>query len=209
MKLFFKRLGAYFIDILIVTIISVSISSIKSINYQYESYNDLYNEMVDVTEKFQNKEIEEKEYNKKLTNLNYKIDKNSTLTTFISIACIIGYFVIFAYSQNGRTIGKRVFKLQVVKNNEGNLNLVNYFLRSLVLNNLFFTIVRLISIMSMNKGTYITSMNILNSVQLIVQILIVVSLLMSKEGRGIHDYIAGTKVIDLKNNDIIEGEIVK
>lgn len=209
MKLFFKRLGAYFIDILIVTIISVSISSIKSINYQYESYNDLYNEMVDVTEKFQNKEIEEEEYNKKLTNLNYKIDKNSTLTTFISIACIIGYFVIFAYSQNGRTIGKRVFKLQVVKNNEGNLNLVNYFLRSLVLNNLFFTIVRLISIMSMNKGTYITSMNILNSVQLIVQILIVVSLLMSKEGRGIHDYIAGTKVIDLKNNDIIEGEIVK
>lgn len=209
MKLFFKRLGAYFIDILIVTIISVSISSIKSINYQYESYNDLYNEMVEVTEKFQNKEIEEEEYTKKLTNLNYKIDKNSTLTTFISIACIIGYFVIFAYSQNGRTIGKRVFKLQVVKNNEGNLNLVNYFLRSLVLNNLFFTIVRLISIMSMNKGTYITSMNILNSVQLIVQILIVVSLLMSKEGRGIHDYIAGTKVIDLKNNDIIEGEIVR
>ena len=209
MKLFFKRLGAYFIDILIVTIISVSISSIKSINYQYESYNDLYNEMVDVTEKFQNKEIEEEEYTKKLTNLNYKIDKNSTLTTFISIACIIGYFVIFAYSQDGRTIGKRVFKLQVVKNNEGNLNLVNYFLRSLVLNNLFFTIVRLISIMSMNKGTYITSMNILNSVQLIVQILIVISLLISKEGRGIHDYIAGTKVIDLKNNNVIEGEIIK
>lgn len=209
MKLFFKRLGAYFIDILIVTIISVSISSIKSINYQYESYNDLYNEMVDVTEKFQNKEIEEEEYTKKLTNLNYKIDKNSTLTTFISIACIIGYFVIFAYSQDGRTIGKRVFKLQVVKKDEGNLNLINYFLRSLVLNNLLFTIVRLISIMSMNKGTYITSMNILNSVQLIVQILIVISLLISKEGRGIHDYIAGTKVIDLKNNNVIEGEIIK
>lgn len=209
MKLFFKRLGAYFIDILIVTIISVSISSIKSINYQYDNYNNLYNEMVDVTKKFQNNEIEDEEYNKKLTNLSYKIEKNSTLTTVISIACIIGYFVIFAYSQNGRTIGKRVFKLQVIKNSEGSLSLINYFLRSLVLNNLFFTIVRLICIMVMSKSTYITSVNVLNNIQLIVQIIIVLSLLISKEGRGIHDYIAGTKVIDLKNKDIIEGEIVK
>ena len=209
MKLFFKRLGAYFIDILIVTIISVSISSIKSINYQYDNYNNLYNEMVDVTKKFQNNEIEDEEYNKKLTNLSYKIEKNSTVTTVISIACIIGYFVIFAYSQNGRTIGKRVFKLQVIKNNEGSLSLINYFLRSLVLNNLFFTIVRLICIMVMSKSTYITSVNVLNNIQLIVQIIIVLSLLISKEGRGIHDYIAGTKVIDLKNKDIIEGEIVK
>jgi len=209
MKLFFKRLGAYFIDILIVTIISVSISSIKSINYQYDNYNNLYNEMVDINEKYQNNEVEDEEYNKKLTNLSYKIEKNSTVTTVISIACIIGYFVIFAYSQNGRTIGKRVFKLQVIKNNEGNLSLINYFLRSLVLNNLFFTIVRLICIMVMSKSTYITSVNVLNNIQLIVQIIIVLSLLISKEGRGIHDYIAGTKVIDLKNKDIIEGEIVK
>ena len=146
MKLTFKRLGAYIIDILIVSVISAILSNIGTINYQLDKYVDTYDKVFELTEKLENKEIKEKEYEKQMKNLTYKLDKNSTITSIISIACLIGYFGIFQYSSNGRTLGKRIFKLQIVKNKEGNLNLINYLLRSLILNNIVFIIARLILI---------------------------------------------------------------
>ena len=218
MKLTFKRLGAYIIDILIVSVISAILSNIGTINYQLDKYVDTYDKVFELTEKLENKEIKEKEYEKQMKNLTYKLDKNSTITSIISIACLIGYFGIFQYSSNGRTLGKRIFKLQIVKNKEGNLNLINYLLRSLILNNIIFIIARLILIYTLTKNTYMNVYNYITNIQAIFQLLIILSRLMSKEGRGIHDFIAGTKVIDLKETDefskgtkkkVIEGEIIK
>ena len=209
MKLVFKRVGAYIIDILIVSIISALLSNIGSINYQLDKYVKTYKKIVSVNEKYENKEITEEEYTDKVESLTYTLDKNSTITSIISIACLIGYFGIFQFSQNGRTVGKRIFKLQVKKYNDGNLNIGNYLLRVLILNNILFNIVRLIFIYTMSKSLYMKSYGYLSNVQLIFQLLIIVSMFMSKENRGIHDLIAGTKVIDLKACNVIDGEIVK
>lgn len=218
MKLIFKRFGAYIIDILIVSIISALLSNIGSINYQLDKYAKTYEEVMDVTEKFGDKEITEKEYNKEIKNLTYTLDKNSTITTIISIACLIGYFGIFQFSQNGRTLGKRIFKLQVKKYKDGNLNIGNYLLRVLILNNVLFNIARLVLIYTLSKNTYMKTYDYVSNIQLIFQLLIIVSMFMSREGRGIHDIIAGTQVIDLKqidefengsNKKVIDGEIIK
>ncbi len=218
MKLIFKRFGAYIIDILIVSIISALLSNIGSINYQLDKYAKIYEEVMDVTEKFGDKEITEKEYNKEIKNLTYTLDKNSTITTIISIACLIGYFGIFQFSQNGRTLGKRIFKLQVKKYKDGNLNIGNYLLRVLILNNVLFNIARLVLIYTLSKNTYMKTYDYVSNIQLIFQLLIIVSMFMSREGRGIHDIIAGTQVIDLKqidefengsNKKVIDGEIIK
>lgn len=218
MKLVFKRLGAYIIDILIVTIIASILSNIGTLNYQMEKYMDTYNKIIKVTEKYEKKEIKKVEYTKEMEKLTYKLDKNSTITSIISLACIIGYFGIFQYSQNGRTLGKRIFKLQVIKNKEGNLNLINYLLRCLILNNIIFTVSRLILISTLSQNTYMSIYKYITNSQSIFQLLIIVSVLLSREGRGIHDLLAGTKVIDLKEVDeftrgtkkkVIEGEMLK
>lgn len=209
MKLVFKRLGAYIIDILIVSIISALLSNIGSINYQLDKYVKTYEKIVSVNEKYENKEITEEEYTDKVESLTYTLDKNSTITSIISIACLIGYFGIFQFSQNGRTVGKRIFKLQVKKYKEGTLNIGNYLLRVLILNNVLFNIVRLIFIYTMSKSLYMKSYGYLSNIQLIFQLLIIVSMFMSRENRGIHDLIAGTKVVDLKAENVIDGEIVK
>lgn len=218
MKLVFKRLGAYIIDILIVTIIASILSNIGTLNYQMEKYMDTYNKIIKVTEKYEKKEIKKVEYTKEMEKLTYKLDKNSTITSIISLACIIGYFGIFQYSQNGRTLGKRIFKLQVIKNKEGNLNLINYLLRCLILNNIIFTVSRLILISTLSQNTYMSIYKYITNSQSIFQLLIIVSILLSREGRGIHDLLAGTKVIDLKEVDeftrgtkkkVIEGEMLK
>lgn len=218
MKLIFKRIGAYIIDILIVSIISALLSNIGALNYQIDKYMKTYDEIIKVTEELNDKKITKADYDKQFKNLSYNLEKNSTITTIISLACLIGYFGIFQYSQNGKTLGKRIFKLQVIKNKEGNLNITNYLLRSLILNNIIFTISRLILIYTLSKNVYMSAYNYLSSFQVIVQLLIIISIFVSKEGRGIHDLIAGTKVIDLKAKDefksgirkkVVEGEIIK
>ena len=218
MKLVFKRLGAYIIDILIVTIIASILSNIGTLNYQMEKYMDTYNKIIKVTEKYEKKEIKKVEYTKEMEKLTYKLDKNSTITSIISLACIIGYFGIFQYSQNGRTLGKRIFFFFFIKNKEGNLNLINYLLRCLILNNIIFTVSRLILISTLSQNTYMSIYKYITNSQSIFQLLIIVSILLSREGRGIHDLLAGTKVIDLKEVDeftrgtkkkVIEGEMLK
>lgn len=218
MRLFFKRLGAYLIDIVIVTLIATIISNISLFNYQLDKYQEAYDNYLSTYSDFKDNKITEKEYNKKIEKIKYQLDKNSVNTTIISIACLIGYFAIFQYSQNGKTIGKRILKLQTVKVKEKDLNIGNYLLRSLILNNILFSIANIICVSYLSQKNYTSYTNIATNIEFIVEILILLSMLISRDGRGIHDYIAGSKVIDLKEVDefemgtkkkIIEGEIIK
>lgn len=217
MKTNFKRFGAYIIDMLIVILISLVISNICSSNYQLDNYKKNFDNVIKLTEKLEQDKITEKEYKKEYRKLSYELDKNSTTTSFVLIACMIGYFGIFQYSQNGRTVGKRIFKLQVIKNGDGDLNIGNYLLRSLILYNIIFTLTRLILIYTLKQNAYMNYRDIISNVQTIVTIIMVGSIFFSKEGRGLHDLIAGTKVKDLKIIDefqqgskkVIEGEIIK
>lgn len=220
MKNVFKRLGAYFIDIIIISLIFLALSNIKGINYQLDEYTEVYDKYADVYEKYIEKEISAKEYKKEMVNLNYQMDKNSVITSILSIACIVGYFGIFQYSQNGKTIGKRVFKLQVVKATEGNLKVGNYFIRCVILYNIIFSIAGIICVLCLNKNDYNTAREIISNIEMIVQLLVIVTMFMSTENRGLQDYVSGTKVIDLTENDefnklnsedkkIIDGEAVE
>ena len=217
MKTIFKRFGAYIIDMLIVILISLFISNICSSDYQLDNYKKNFDKAIKLTEKLEKEKITEKEYKKEYRKLNYELDKSSTTTSFVVIACMIGYFGIFQYSQNGKTVGKRLFKLQVKKNDDGDLNIGNYLLRSFILYNIVFTLTRLALIYTLKQNDYMNYRDILSNVQTIVTIIIVVSIFFSKEGRGLHDLIAGTKVEDLKINNefkkgtkkVVEGEIIK
>lgn len=78
MKLVLKRVGAYLIDIILVSIIATFLSSNKYINKDYEKYTNIYNEYMEKYESYneyyeelenlyKDKEITQKEYNKLLT----------------------------------------------------------------------------------------------------------------------------------------------
>ena len=218
MKLFFRRLGAYLIDIIIVSIITALLSSVRFLNYSLDKYQKVYDNYIELYEKYEDDKISQKDFNKKIKDIQYQLDKYSVNTTIISIACLIGYFAIFQYSQNGRTIGKRIFKLQTVKYKNGKLNIGNYLLRSLILNNVIFSVASVVCVTVLSKKDYYVYNNFVLNVQAIVQLVIIVSMIMSANGRGIHDLIAGTEVKDLKEKDefeenknkkIIDGEIIK
>ena len=158
MKIVVKRVIAYVIDLIIVTLISTILTTNTYLNKdygryietydKYEKYYESYEKEIEKLEELNDKEkISDKEYkkelekiNKKNIDYNYEIIKLSIMPTIISILVILLYFVVIQFYMGGKTLGKKIMKLRVVSNKEKKLNILNFLLRSLVLNSVFVNI---------------------------------------------------------------------
>lgn len=248
MKLFLKRLGAYLIDIILVSLVATLLSTNKYINKDYEKYTNVYDEYVEkyneydrylkkidnyyedkkisqneyeklleygkentleLEDAYENKKISEKEYDKILESLDkryleidnsysYKLLKYSIIPTIINVMCILLYFVVIQYYFNGQTVGKKLMKIRVAKNNEKGLNIFNFLLRSLIVNEVFFNICNIIFLIVLSKNNYIIYNKIIYTVTYIFEMVIIFTIIFDKNNRGLHDYICNTKVIEDK-----------
>ena len=240
MSKFLKRFVAYIIDIAIISIVVTLLTSNNKINFQYNNYQKYYKEYNEIStkytktldkqskleKKYKNKKISESKYNKnkneynkniktyesKIKILQYKIMRNSVVYYSLYIAFILAYFGIFQYSFNGQTLGKRLMKIKIVSNNNKDLTIWRLLLRSFILYNLWIYIVGLILVYTINSSSYYTSYSLLNNVGSILQIIIVMMVIMNKNNRGLHDYVASTKIEFIDNNikeEITEAKIVE
>ena len=220
-KTFIKRLVAYVIDITLVSIVSTVITSNSYINKDYnkyvttyEEYNVFYEEYTDSIEELQenleNEKITQDEYDTKLEKLNetyddknisynYKRIKFSVISTTIRILVRLLYFVVVQYYFNGQTLGKRVMKLRVVSNNGKKLNIFNYFLRSLILNGVLLNTLNIIFVLILSKNSFLIYNQIVYIINYFLEMSIIAMIVFEKNNRGLHDYVANTKVI-------VEGE---
>ena len=228
MKTRFKRIAAYMIDMIIVSIIVFGLSNIKQINYQVENYNEASKEYQnyvkkyekaekkyeDAKEDYKEKKITKKEYNKKkseyneyksdyekkIKKYNYNISKNSVISTIISMAIVIAYFAIFQFSQGGQTIGKKIMKLRVVKAKDKELNIFNYLIRCAILNGVIVNLFLVIFVNTLDVNSFYMANYIVSNIQSIIEIVIIIMIFMTSDARGLHDYIAGTKVVEIDSN---------
>lgn len=222
-----KRIVAYMIDTILISAVAFFLTNVKQINFQLDNYEkayksyekvvdkyqDLQDEYEDAKEDYEEEEITKKEYKKikkgyedyeitytkSVKKYNYELSKNSLIATLISLALIIAYFGIFQYSMNGQTLGKKIMKLRVVSNKDVNLNLLNYVVRCVVLNGAIFNIALMICVYLFNYKDFYTANYIVSNISSIVEIIILMMIFMNKDGRGLHDYLAGTKVIEMDN----------
>lgn len=208
MQIKIKRLAAYFFDIMIISIVASLISNISFINPKIKEYQKDYNNYVEVVQKYQDKKITTKNYQNKLQNYAYYLEKDAVITTTITVALTILYFVFFQWWKNGQTFGKKFMRLKVESANNKKLSLEKYLIRSVVLYNILFKIADIMVICLASKDKYITVNNILYNVEMGVTLVLMLSILINKEGRGLHDLIANTKVteIPLENTDNVEKE---
>lgn len=218
-KTIFKRLLAYIIDIVIVTIIVSAISLIPKVGSSTKSYQEYTDKINNIYEKYQNKEITDEEYNKSLIDLTYKMDKESITYTITSFACLTLYFVVFQYLNKGQTIGKKILKIKVEPNDNNKLTIFSYFIRSLIINNLFATFINIICVFLLSKNIYYTVSNGISNIGSIMLYASVMCAILRPDGRTLHDVLSKSKVIDInaketeieeenpkeeKNNKIIE-----
>lgn len=189
---FFPRLVAYIIDIMLVSIVCTGILMVIPENKNYDKYMKEYEQ---IQTDFIEEKIDSEEYFNKSMDVVYDIDYSNVFSMITEVVLIILYFIVFQFYNKGQTFGKKLMKLRVVSTKGDNLTLNQVAYRALIINSVLINILILGSLLFLGRDYYYYASLVL---QVIGSIIIVVTLMMiffRKDGKGLHDVIAGTKVI--------------
>ena len=239
-----KRVCAYMVDILIVMLLSLAITSIPFLRKNTNEYQDKYSEYEEkytktndfyqlletsykdseisqeeydellkkeiyndiLTEKYEDNKISKGEYkeitnkiNESLTNLtkdyNYILGKIAISDSIITIVTTLLYFGVIQYILKGQTVGKKLLNLQVVSASKKELNILNYILRSLIINNVLLNAIGLIFLAYSSKKIYLQADSTLSLLVSIVEAITIFLVMTRVDKRGLHDLLFNTKVI--------------
>lgn len=191
---FIERLGALIIDIFLVSII-VTLISQPFYNNDNENYDKMLKESKEVVDQYTNGKINMKTYMSKVTDISYDIAKETGLTSIISIFVTALYFIVFQFKNSGQTLGKKILKIRVVKDGNGDISINDFMIRSLIINSIVFDIISICVIMFTNKDVYFYSVYIIQIVEYLVLFICAIMVLSRKDKKGIHDLLVNTKVI--------------
>ncbi len=186
---FFKRIFAYMIDYFIILLVLSFITANINVG------SDITEKVNNLTNEYKNGNITIEEYNEEALPLNYELTKRKLPVNVITCVIIIGYYIVFAYFNKGQTLGKKICKIRVVNDKGERASIWNILIRSLFIYGIITTLYSLICINFLDIESFNYSVSV---VSVIESLFIVISLLMmlyKKDGRGLHDIIAKTKVI--------------
>lgn len=218
---FYKRLGAYVIDLLLVAMLASTIATVFTNTEKYETvmkemkevadkYNEVSKDLKELSEKkdsyeseeeyklkYEEKDKEAKEYISRSHELSYDYAVSSKHVTVIMLIVTIIYYVIMSYFCHGITLGKYIMKIRIVSANYNELNIFNYLLRSLIVNNVLSSIASIITINTLSKADYLVIDEKVSGFFSLLLIITLITLMYRKDGRGLHDLIANTKVVNI------------
>ena len=118
---------------------------------------------------------------------------------------------------NGRTPGKMLMKIEVKDKNGENPSLLKSFVRTIFISRAFADIITLIMVNSMKKSTFIKVNNYVDMILIFLWLACPFIAMFREDGRGLHDLIAGTIVVNKRKRTeeeipeakIEEKEVVK
>ena len=196
-----KRIIAFVIDIVIVSLV-VSLINLLPLDPYKDKYKDAYEKYNEVVQK--STEDEKNDYKDEIIELNYEVYKYRTYSSMFSATALILYFGVLPLVMNGQTLGKKIMKLRVVSNNEKKLNFWKYLIRIVILNNIWLSLINIgaVYVVSGVKFYYVTY--VISMLSSLIYMLNLIMVMFRKDNRGIHDMVAGTKVILVSNDVVVE-----
>jgi len=192
-----KRIIAFVIDIVIVSLV-VSLINLLPLDPYKDKYKDAYEKYNEVVQK--STEDEKNDYKDEIIELNYEVYKYRTYSSMFSATALILYFGVLPLVMNGQTLGKKIMKLRVVSNNEKKLNFWKYLIRIVILNNIWLSLINVgaVYVVSGVKFYYVTY--VISMLSSLIYMLNLIMVMFS----GLHDMVAGTKVILVSNDVVVE-----
>lgn len=196
-----KRIIAFVIDIVIVSLV-VSLINLLPLDPYKDKYKDAYEKYNEVVQK--STEDEKNDYKDEIIELNYEVYKYRTYNSMFSATALILYFGVLPLVMNGQTLGKKIMKLRVVSNNEKKLNFWKYLIRIVILNNIWLSLINVgaVYVVSGVKFYYVTY--VISMLSSLIYMLNLIMVMFRKDNRGLHDMVAGTKVILVSNDVVVE-----
>ena len=187
-SLFFKRLCAYMFDVFIVTLI-ISIITIK-----FNGSDNAVDKMYEALNSVNNQEISVEEYTNELFEINYGYQKSILPNSIVGIVINVGYFIVFAYLNKGQTLGKKIFNISVLCDNDKNPSIFNMFGRSILLYGILSGIINIVCILFFDVNLFNYISTFVNYGYYIFVIICFFMTMYKKDGRGLHDMIGRTYV---------------
>lgn len=205
------RISAFLVDMLFITILVTLTANVNYLNptlYDMqdatEKYYEVYDKVMEEAEK--DPENSYKILAKKLAKPIYNLEKTTKYYYLHYLIFVVIYFIIFQFWNNGQTLGKKIFKLRVVNNEDENPNIIQYIVRNLINGSsvvIGLNIVVLIRIICLFIGIganpYFYTYMISQSLAMVLECVLFITLVFSRKNKALNDYIAGTKVISLRD----------
>lgn len=193
-----KRLLAYIIDILIVGFVASALANIDILNPYLDNYIEAY-------EKYSKKmdSLNEDNVFDKIKSEEFVLDYQNVLkygvySSVISIICYILYFGGFQKWNKNQTVGKKLMRLKVVnKNNKDDVRLWQYILRTIIVYNLLFNSLSVVVSYMFKGNLFFTTSIITSIIGYVITYVGYIMILFRKDGCGLHDFVSGTKVVEV------------
>ncbi len=195
----FKRIGAFIIDMLITLFIATLIFSTPLFSKEYEKYEKALHENTEkMTEMIMSgsTELEEKD----VITITYSLEKQNQTLSIISIGCMFVYFGIISFLWNGKTIGKVIFKIQVVPLKGEELKPSLFIIRQIIITNLIPEICSLLCIMKLSPTNWYIANDLISTISSMIIFFVIGFMIFRTDERGLHDLICKTKVISTKQS---------
>lgn len=188
---FFERFTAYFIDIMLVSII------ISIVGYTLPNNTDKYQkQLTEITDKYLDNEVSAEEYANEYMEILYNNQRSNIIGSSISVILTVAYFVVFQYMNKGQTLGKKLLKIRVVdKDTNKPTTIVKGLLRSLFILNIASGALNILFIYTLNKTSYFLGYGFVSGLEWLFIIITIFFVLYRKDGRGLHDMMTNTTVI--------------
>ena len=191
----YKRIIAFVIDMFIVSII-ISICTVNT--NTYKSRNDLDKKMNEFANNYVSGKISTDEYMSQYADIIYRSNKLEFNNNILYAVVLVGYFIMFQYMNDGRTIGKQLTKIKIVNKDNSSVRFHQLLIRSLIIDEILGVIVNILLVIMGNKMFFLVGYSLV-SVMLNVLVFVTVFMVLYRKDRlGVHDIITKSKVIEDK-----------
>ena len=106
--------------------------------------------------------------------------------------------LVYQFYNKGQTLGKKLFKIKVVSNDFKELTMDNYIYRSFIINSLLIDIIIFSLMIFASETIWLIGVGMLEVINYILLFICGFMVIFNKDGRGLHDLLGNTKVIQCR-----------
>lgn len=187
------RLLAFIIDTIIVTLVFLGINSLLPKNHNIQV---LEHEVTELRSNYLKGNIDNNIYFNRYATIQRNLDQQYIPRYILNTIIILCYFVLVPYYWDGKTIGKKLFKIRIIKADlKQRLSLNDYLLRCLVINGVLSFLILMCVVFLFSDFNYFVISIICVIVQFLLAIISAFMVIYRHDFKGLHDLVSGTQVI--------------
>ena len=206
-----RRLLAYLIDVIIISIIASALSRISFINPRMEKYDALQDTYIEILSGAKN--------NPEVINEIFGGENSQIFAydlayygMYMSICTVVVtglYFIVFQYFTKGKTLGRKLMNIELISRDGKDVSIKQLFKRSIIINSLAVNVILIVMLIALSKNAYIKYSQYVQIVDYALVFLSIGFVIYRDDGIGLHDLFAGTRVILSSDKEKYLNSLVK